>query len=155
MSLFQTYISIHIEERPAALGPHSKQVMENTFGAKPPPKELRNSFEVGAPKTKRFSDLPPEIREMIWKHALPGPRTFEILVYISAAGLKKQLLSRGHLRMPLAHVCFESRRIVEKDGYVLSFQDEDTPGDTGVWFHPQNDVLEPTIWGPGDNIGRE
>ena len=105
---------------------------------------------VETPKTKGFSDLPPELREMIWKYALPGPRTFEALVYNSAAGLRKQLLRRGHLRMPLAHVCFESRRIVEEAGYVLSFRDDDSPGDTGVWFHPRKDIFEPTLWGPGD-----
>lgn len=128
--------------------------MEDTLAAKPAVKELRKTIECGESKAKHFSDLPPELREMIWRHALPGPRTFEVLVYISAAGLKRQLLCREHLQMPLAHVCFESRQIVKDAGYVLSFQDESTP-DTGVWYHPQNDVLEPTIWGPGDNIGRE
>ena len=108
------------------------------------------TVETGTPKAKCFSDLPPELREMIWKYALPSPRTFEALVYNSAAGLRKQLLRRGHLRMPLAHVCFESRRIVEEAGYVLSFRDDDSPGDTGVWFHPRKDIFEPTLWGPGD-----
>ncbi|RYO76973.1 hypothetical protein DL762_009565 [Monosporascus cannonballus] len=100
-------------------------------------------------KPKSLGDLPLELREMIWTYALPSPRIFEALVYESA-GLKMQLLERRHLKMPLAHVCFESRRIVKEAGYILTFQDENRPGDPGVWFHPQKDVIERTIWGPGD-----
>ncbi|RYO97633.1 hypothetical protein DL764_007270 [Monosporascus ibericus] len=102
-----------------------------------------------ASKPKSLGDLPLELREMIWMYALPGPRVFEALVYESA-GLKMQLLERRHLKMPLAHVCFESRRIVKEAGYMLAFQDENRPADPGVWFHPQKDVIERTIWGPGD-----
>ncbi|KAI1433623.1 hypothetical protein GGR50DRAFT_695865 [Xylaria sp. CBS 124048] len=96
-----------------------------------------------------FADLPAEIREMIWKFALPGPRVFNALVWASA-GLKMQLLNRSELKMHLAHVCFEARRVVRQSGYVLAFRDEDEPDDPGVWFHPRKDRIERTIWGPGD-----
>ncbi|KAH9909292.1 hypothetical protein F4778DRAFT_793320 [Xylariomycetidae sp. FL2044] len=96
-----------------------------------------------------FADLPPELREMIWRFALPEMRVFNALVWAST-GLKMQLLDRGELKMPLAHVCFESRRVVRESGYVLAFRDEDEPDDPGVWFHPRRDIIERTIWGPGD-----
>ncbi|XXG94022.1 hypothetical protein Hte_000273 [Hypoxylon texense] len=99
-----------------------------------------------------FADLPPEIREMIWLRALPGPRVFHALVYASA-GLQMRLLDRASLRLPLAHVCFEAREAVRRAGYRLAFRDEDEPGDPGVWFHPRRDVIERTIWGPGDFWG--
>lgn len=65
-----------------------------------------------------------------------------------------QLLNRSDLKMTLAHVCFEARRVVKESGYVLAFRDEDEPNDPGVWFHPRRDRIERTIWGPGDwNMG--
>ncbi|KAL7628728.1 hypothetical protein AAE478_000243 [Parahypoxylon ruwenzoriense] len=99
-----------------------------------------------------FADLPVELREMVWHAALPASRVFNALVYASA-GLKMQLLGRAALRMPLAHACAESRRVVRRTGYVLTFRDEDRPDDPGVWFHPRRDVIERTIWGPGDFWG--
>ncbi|KAI1447777.1 hypothetical protein F5Y02DRAFT_415775 [Annulohypoxylon stygium] len=99
-----------------------------------------------------FSDLPAEIRVMIWEYALPDSRVFNALVYASA-GLKMQLLERSSLRMPIAHVCFESRQVVLKAGYRLAFRDEDEPDDPGVFFHPRKDVIERTLWGPGDFWG--
>lgn len=101
------------------------------------------------PKAKGFSDLPLELREIIWRYALPGPRVFDALTYVSA-GLETQLLERGHLKMPLAHACFESRRVVKEAGYVLAFRDANQPDDPGVWYHPKRDVIERTIWAPGD-----
>ncbi|KAI1754241.1 hypothetical protein F4782DRAFT_493711 [Xylaria castorea] len=100
-----------------------------------------------------FVDLPLEIREIIWRFALPEPRVLNVLVWVSA-GLKMQLLNRSDLKMTLAHVCFEARRIVKESGYILAFRDEDEPNDPGVWFHPRKDRIERTIWGPGDwNMG--
>ncbi|KAJ3566305.1 hypothetical protein NPX13_g7182 [Xylaria arbuscula] len=96
-----------------------------------------------------FMDLPLEVREIIWRFALPERRVFKALVWASTA-LKMQLLNRSELKMPLAHVCFEARRIVNESGYVLAFRDEDEPDDTGVWFHPKRDHIDRTIWGPGD-----
>ncbi|KAI1390109.1 uncharacterized protein F4822DRAFT_224589 [Hypoxylon trugodes] len=104
------------------------------------------------PPQTSFTDLPTELREMIWHYALPDPRVFNALVYASA-GLKMQLLERESLKMPLAHACFESRQVVKKAGYILAFRDEDEPDDPGVWFHPRRDVIERTLWGPGDFWG--
>ncbi|KAI0481788.1 hypothetical protein F4859DRAFT_435600 [Xylaria cf. heliscus] len=96
-----------------------------------------------------FVDLPLEIREMIWKFALPGPRILKAVVWVSA-GLEIQLVNRSDLKMPLAHVCSESRRIVINAGYILSFRDKDWPTDTGVWIHRQKDPIEKTIRGHGE-----
>ncbi|TGJ86295.1 hypothetical protein E0Z10_g2461 [Xylaria hypoxylon] len=96
-----------------------------------------------------FVDLPLEIREIIWRFALPESRVFNALVWVSA-GLKMQLLNRSELKIPLAHVCFEARRVVRDSGYGLAFRDEDESEDPGVWFHPRRDRIERTIWGPGD-----
>ncbi|KAJ2992007.1 hypothetical protein NUW58_g2317 [Xylaria curta] len=96
-----------------------------------------------------FANLPLEIREIIWRFALPEARNFNVLVWVSA-GLKMQLLNRSELKLPLAHACFEARRVVKESGYVLAFRDEDNPDDPGVWFHPRKDRIERTIWGPGD-----
>ncbi|KAI1193119.1 hypothetical protein F5X97DRAFT_315279 [Nemania serpens] len=117
---------------------------------------LKSSQEQGSATTNPgfpFSDLPLEIREIIWALALPEPRVFNVLVW-ATVGLNMQLLNRFELRMPLASVCFESRRVVKEAGYILAFRDEDEANDTGVWFHPQRDTIDRTIWGPGDwNMG--
>jgi predicted GNAT superfamily acetyltransferase len=97
-------------------------------------------------------DLPLELREMIWRAALPEARTFNALVYASAS-LKMQILERAPLKMLLTQVCFESRRVVKESGYVLAFRDEDRQDDPGLWFNPRKDVIERTIWGPGDFWG--
>ncbi|KAI0554092.1 hypothetical protein F4679DRAFT_527049 [Xylaria curta] len=115
------------------------------------PNTSKSQHEQGSALT--FVDLPLEIREIIWRFALPEPRVLNVLVWVSA-GLKMQLLNRSDLKMTLAHVCFEARRIVKESGYVLAFRDEDEPNDPGVWFHPRKDQIERTIWGPGDwNMG--
>ncbi|KAH8675931.1 hypothetical protein BX600DRAFT_189880 [Xylariales sp. PMI_506] len=99
----------------------------------------------------QFTDLPAELRAMIWRRALPEePRTVRVLVY-AFPGFKLAPLNRCELRLTLAHVCFESRRVVRDSGYVLAFRDEDRPDDPGVWFHPKRDVLERTLWGPGED----
>ncbi|KAI1498750.1 hypothetical protein F5X99DRAFT_392543 [Biscogniauxia marginata] len=99
-----------------------------------------------------FADLPLEIREMIWTFALPEPRVFSALVFASVNS-KMEVLNREILKMPLAHVCFESRRIVKEAGYILAFKDEDRPDNPGVWYHPHKDRTERTMWGPGDLWG--
>ncbi|KAI1183072.1 hypothetical protein F5B17DRAFT_154095 [Nemania serpens] len=127
--------------------------------------ESRNAPLLNAPRSSQaqgsaaadagfpFSNLPLEIREMIWNFALPEPRVFNVLVWISA-GLQMQLLNRYQLKMPLASVCFESRRVVKEAGYILAFRDEDEVNNTGVWFHPGRDIIDRTVWGPGDwNMG--
>ncbi|KAI1170820.1 hypothetical protein F4777DRAFT_91107 [Nemania sp. FL0916] len=135
--------ALHDQDTPAL-----NIVSSNSPGARPE-QDLATTTHVGFP----FGALPFEIREMIWKSALPQPREFNALVWASA-GLKMQLLNRSELKMPLAWACFEARRIVREAGYVLAFRDEDEPDDPGVWFHPRRDRIERTIWGPGDwNVG--
>ncbi|KAI1117981.1 hypothetical protein F5Y14DRAFT_292339 [Nemania sp. NC0429] len=118
-----------------------------------PAKPSQEQSSAPASPPFRFSELPLEIREMIWTFALPESRVFSVLVW-SSVTLNMQLLNRYQMRMPLASVCFESRRVVKEAGYVLAFRDEDEVGDTGVWFHPRRDTIDRTIWGPGDwNMG--
>ncbi|KAI1852239.1 hypothetical protein JX265_006288 [Neoarthrinium moseri] len=119
----------------------------NGTGQRPETKNCPTA--AGFPK---FADLPQEIRDMIWRKALPEPRTINVLVY-AFPGLKLAPLDRGTLRLTLAGVCFESRRVVRESGYVLAFRDEDDPNDPGVWFNPRRDTLERTLWGPGENWG--
>ena len=92
-----------------------------------------------------FTSLPPEVRIQIWRHALPAPRSFNVLIW-NRKGLHMRLLSREGLDMPLAHACYESRQVVQDEGYSLAFADVDREGDTGVWYHPGRDILERTIW---------
>ena len=61
-----------------------------------------------------------------------------------------RLLSRENLSLPLAYVCYESRKAVKAAGYSLAFEDESREGDVGVWYHPGKDTLDRTIWAPGD-----
>ncbi|KAI0383735.1 hypothetical protein F5Y04DRAFT_19906 [Hypomontagnella monticulosa] len=102
--------------------------------------------------TRSFADLPAELREMIWQYALPEPRVFPVLVY-TFEGIKTRLIGRDRLQMPLAHVCYESRQVVKKAGYILDFRETDEPNDPGVYFHPQKDIVEKTIWDRGDLWG--
>ncbi|KAI1093344.1 hypothetical protein F5B19DRAFT_131455 [Rostrohypoxylon terebratum] len=56
-----------------------------------------------------FSDLPPEIRVMIWQFCLPGPRTVMVKV-------------GKHTRAPVVlHICRESRSEAQKHSYELAF----------------------------------
>ncbi|KAI0154786.1 hypothetical protein GGR57DRAFT_96291 [Xylariaceae sp. FL1272] len=108
-----------------------------------------NSEPVSTPAGPSFLSLPLELRELVWKFALPEARIFNALVWVRAS-LKMEILNRSELKMPLAHICYESRRIVREAGYVLAFRDEDEPDDPGLWFNPKRDRIERTIWGPGE-----
>ncbi|KAF7519960.1 hypothetical protein G7054_g12915 [Neopestalotiopsis clavispora] len=102
----------------------------------------------------RFNDLPAELRIAIWKEALPAPRQLTVLVY-AFPGFKLAPLNRAETARPpaLPQTCQEARRVFRESGYVLAFRDEDNAADPGVWFHPGRDVLERTLWGPGENWG--
>ncbi|KAI1142653.1 hypothetical protein F5Y05DRAFT_126204 [Hypoxylon sp. FL0543] len=144
------HIATALDERHLASAGEEAQLSQQ---AQPAPQEdTAGPHRANTRPAITFAELPPEVREMIWQRALPGPRVFIALVFASA-GLKMQLLERGSLRMPLAHVCFESRQIVRKAGYVLAFRDEDQPDDPGVWFNPYHDIVERTLWSPGDFLG--
>ncbi|KAI0544954.1 hypothetical protein F4679DRAFT_600087 [Xylaria curta] len=73
----------------------------------PIPKPAPSSFP-------QFLNLPLEIREMIWKFALPGPR--ELLMPKNLGGVFPDL---REFKMPLSRVCFESRRVMKMAGYEM------------------------------------
>ncbi|KAI2470063.1 hypothetical protein F4781DRAFT_199044 [Annulohypoxylon bovei var. microspora] len=148
--------SVSVPEKPALTSanedtaPHSDAQQRQRQGSQPDTAAASTVHNKSMKTT--FADIPPELREMIWEYALPDSRVFNALVYASA-GLKMQLLERSGLRIPIAHVCYESRQVVLKAGYRLAFRDEDEPDDPGVFFHPRKDVIERTLWGPGDFWG--
>jgi hypothetical protein len=113
-----------------------------------------SSSPPSSPPSFPLMDLPPELRDMVWRAALPGPRTVKVLVY-AFPGLKLAPLDAGALRLPVAHVCAEARRAVREAGYMLAFRDDDDPNDPGVWFNPRVDVLDRTIWGRGESWDAE
>ncbi|KAI0854568.1 hypothetical protein F4860DRAFT_523122 [Xylaria cubensis] len=101
-----------------------------------------------APPTTQFMDLPLEIREMIWRLALPGPRSLIVPIpdRLGAAGLFSRNLyfeeNRISFDMPLSRVCYESRRIMLEAGYRLAHRYDDMDflwgqlgfPDVGIWF---------------------
>jgi hypothetical protein len=109
-----------------------------------PPPEQWQQQDAATQTGPNFMALPPELRRMIWRLALPRQRRF------TALHLRQQdlVLERGSVtRMPLAHACFESRAAVVEAGYRLGCQRKDRPGDTGVWVHLKRDgiyVIEQT-----------
>ncbi|KAI0186275.1 hypothetical protein EV127DRAFT_500829 [Xylaria flabelliformis] len=82
------------------------------------------------PLFPQFQNLPLEIREMIWKFALPGPRQFFLPYDLSDISQ-----NRVNFSMPLSQVCSESRRVMVEAGYKLSRNNEykNLP-EVGVWF---------------------
>ncbi|KAI5922627.1 hypothetical protein F4810DRAFT_673450 [Camillea tinctor] len=96
-----------------------------------------------------FANLPFELREKIWIFALPDARIFNVLYYGTTV-MKRTPSNRHELKMPLTHVCFESRRVVKEAGCILAFENKHQSADPGVWFHPQRDTIDRPIWGLGD-----
>ncbi|KAI1735655.1 hypothetical protein F4680DRAFT_299712 [Xylaria scruposa] len=83
----------------------------------------------GSTAFPRFLDLPLEIREMIWKFALPGPRG--LLLPHESNDTYQNL---KEFKMPLSQVCFESRRIMLEAGYQLAHTGDFNLPSVGVWF---------------------
>jgi hypothetical protein len=80
----------------------------------------------------QFSRLPPELRETIWKYALPEGR---ILCAAGHCAVDDWVvLNLSDFEMPLAYVCSESRRVVQESGYRLCYELDGIEYGTGIWF---------------------
>jgi hypothetical protein len=62
-----------------------------------------------------FPKLPPEIRHMIWRYALPGERIFEVEVLPVDFPRPKDLRSSHAPLLKLLHVCREAFSVVHQD----------------------------------------
>ncbi|KAI0544949.1 hypothetical protein F4679DRAFT_588972 [Xylaria curta] len=79
-----------------------------------------------------FLNLPLEIREMIWKFALPEPRQLKVpsdFDDLECYAIENHV----NFHVPLSQACFESRRVMFEAGYRLVHAGDASP-DTGVWF---------------------
>lgn len=93
----------------------------------------------------RFSSLPPELRRMIWKLALPGPRVVEV-IHVPATGKTPPKLRLGCAMPALTHACAESRRVAfEKYRVKITMYDGDCgridPKEDIVYFSKGNEFI--------------
>lgn len=100
-----------------------------------------------------FPKLPAELRDQIWKFALPGPRTITISVRrcsenqaegerrgftFNSSDFRTEANSQGLLPTTLLHACHESREIV-LGRYELAFLEP--LQDNGTWIDWDRDCL--------------
>ncbi|KAI1156273.1 hypothetical protein F4825DRAFT_476222 [Nemania diffusa] len=102
----------------------------------------------------KFMELPPELRRMIWKKALPKGRILRIcppLEIYDKWKFPREMLAPDILNpesfedFPLAAVCRESRMFIEEYGYYILWPDLMTPlADkfVGPWFSDKRDRIE-------------
>ncbi|KAH6664427.1 hypothetical protein B0J14DRAFT_569715 [Halenospora varia] len=91
-----------------------------------------------------FPDLPPEIRLMIWGHALPGPTTIEVFSNQRTSTPKIS----GHVQKllaPLRRTCQEARSVVDKHYQQLP-RSMFNVADDGIdrakfYFNPRDNVV--------------
>jgi hypothetical protein len=92
----------------------------------------------------QFPHLPSEIRHLVWKQALPGPRLIHLQHYLTRddqVPADEEIYNLGfrtRSTIPLASVCRESRDIVEEI-YTLAFGTEFSSART--WFDFKRDTL--------------
>ncbi|KAI0863973.1 hypothetical protein F4860DRAFT_25033 [Xylaria cubensis] len=82
-----------------------------------------------APSFPQFLNLPLELREMIWKFALPGHRN-----YLMPHDIDDIFDNCSKFYAPLSQVCSESRRVVLEAGYRLVDTSDRNAPKIGVWF---------------------
>ncbi|KAI8944073.1 hypothetical protein F4801DRAFT_572941 [Xylaria longipes] len=78
-------------------------------------------------------NLPLEIRETIWKFALPEPRELRVSGDFGDFHWHA-FTNRVNFYAPLSQVCFESRRVMQEAGYRLAHASDASLPDVGVWF---------------------
>lgn len=98
-----------------------------------------------SPRPVHFSDLPPELRDLIWEHAAPPPRLFHIHHFKIAQPRSDPPTRRPqfyHLHPPpaITAVCRESRRAALRLGLFLLPAWGLDP-EAAVWFSAASDVL--------------
>ncbi|KAF9879721.1 hypothetical protein CkaCkLH20_02532 [Colletotrichum karsti] len=83
----------------------------------------------------RFTQLPPEIRKMIWEMALPGPRLF----YLHRDSEDTVTVSPIQRPPPMRAACREAWSVTEGHGYFeFGFNATRT---WGIWFNPTKDIV--------------
>ena len=101
--------------------------------------------DVPSPPCLQLSDLPPELRDLIWEHAAPSPRLFHVHHFKTVNSTSDPRTRRPkfyHLHPPpaITAVCRESRRAALRLGlFLLPVWDSDL--DAAVWFSAASDVL--------------
>ncbi|KAF4435373.1 hypothetical protein F53441_13526 [Fusarium austroafricanum] len=113
----------------------------------------------------RFTDLPPEIRALIFLFATP-PRLVFVKVKLELSrrepqttfervrhffgqydnrvdGVKRSYFSSNTTIPALLHTCYESRAMLMSQGYQLTFGSPST--EPRIWFNYDRDVLKPCL----------
>ncbi len=133
-----------VEKIPAEDGSHPSGTENTTITLEPAPSP--EPAPTSAPSQLSFSSLPAELRDMIWREALPRH------VISLRPGIAVNGVSRGadqehfsakpttrpgsHMPQPLAGVCYESRAVATRSGrWVIGA--EGRP----VWFDPKQDIV--------------
>jgi hypothetical protein len=70
-----------------------------------------------------FPKLPPEIRQMIWKYALPGERIFEVSCWVGNFPRSNDLRASHAPLLKLLSVCREASSVVQQNYQKLRIQD--------------------------------
>ncbi|PMD14651.1 hypothetical protein NA56DRAFT_369102 [Hyaloscypha hepaticicola] len=89
--------------------PSSSRVLRPRAARAPAPYP-KNSTTKTLTKFTCFDKLPFELREMVWKFALPGPRTITVSKTDKSVPQVKTN-AKGILPTPLMHTCHESRQL--------------------------------------------
>jgi hypothetical protein len=102
----------------------------------------------------RFNDLPFEVSELIWEHALPDARIFHVEQIHVHSTVERRLNTTtsspvyyGHLQFYHTHkppvitqICTASRKVAWRVGCFL-FPYSKITNHPGVWFNPNQDIL--------------
>ncbi|KAI1109686.1 hypothetical protein F5Y14DRAFT_455774 [Nemania sp. NC0429] len=110
-----------------------------------------------------FPRLPPELRLIIWKFALPSRRTLLVILKRNCGWCECPAIYVRHLdedlSFPLAAVCQESRAFVKESGYrpwrytTCSECENGSVSDfIGPWFCPEIDYIDERWVGKGDSL---
>lgn len=90
-----------------------------------------------------FPKFPPELRRMIWKLALPGPRVIEVVAHCVLRGPEKTKTKTlaVNVDMPaLMHVCRESRQ-VSLEKYSVKLANNKKYPNNYARFDPSEDII--------------
>ncbi|KAI0454141.1 hypothetical protein F5B21DRAFT_476765 [Xylaria acuta] len=163
LTAISTYLSSFMGRCRSSTKPPLSTSGTSDSTASAPPLPLLPIYEPARPSFPQFINLPLEIREMIWKFALPGARELIVLNDPNNLGdfsifsdAKRHAFKWRAFRncinfyAPLSQVCFESRRVMQEAGYRLAHAGDDASlPDIGVWFcEERGDTVSIEV--PGD-----